>query len=68
MFSRVDSALYTLWQDQLSLSSMGFTDTPRGGGGEISIDRDERRFFLGKKILVSNFFFSISRVISFNAF
>ena len=58
MFSRVDSALYTLWQDQLSLSSMGFTDTPRGGGGGvISIDRDERRFFLGKKILVSNFFF-----------
>ena len=57
MFSRVDSALYTLWQDQLSLSSMGFTDTPRGGGGKISIDRDERRIFLGKKILVSNFFF-----------
>ena len=44
MFSRVDGALYILWQDQLS--SMGFTDTPR----------DERRISLGRKILVSSFY------------
>ena len=44
LFSRVDGALYILWQDQLS--SMGFTDTPR----------DERRISLGRKILVSSFY------------
>ena len=67
LFDLKASVVFKSWQRSLYImagSTFAFVDGFywyfRGGGGEISIDRDERRFFLGKKILVSIFFFYFS--------